>query len=65
MICYKPTESTGKVAAAALVEDSDSVLIIGDKTSICIGASDIPNLGRSSVGNQVIKNSKILSVSKV
>ena len=65
LICYKPTESTGKVAAAALVEDSDSVLIIGDKTSICIGASDIPNLGRSSVGNQVIKNSKILSVSKV
>jgi DNA gyrase subunit A len=65
LICYKPTESTGKVAAATLVEDSDSVLIIGDKTSICIGASDIPNLGRSSVGNQVIKNSKILSVSKV
>ena len=65
LICYKPTESTGKVAAAALVEDSDSVLIIGDKTSICIGASDIPSLGRSSVGNQVIKNSKILSVSKV
>ena len=65
LICYKPTESTGKVAAAALVEDSDSVLIIGDKTSICIGASDIPNLGRASIGNQVIKNSKILSVSKV
>ena len=65
LICYKPTESTGKVVAAALVEDSDSVLIIGDKTSICIGASDIPNLGRSSVGNQVIKNNKVLSVSKV
>ena len=65
LICYKPTDSTGKIAAATLVEDSDSVLIIGDKTSICIGASDIPNLGRSSVGNQVIKNSKILSVSKV
>ena len=65
LICYKPTESTGKVVAAALVEDSDSVLIIGDKTSICIGASDIPSLGRSSVGNQVIKNNKVLSVSKV
>ena len=65
LICYKPTNSTGKIAAATLVEDSDSVLIVGDKTSICISASDIHNLGRSSIGNQVIKNSKILSVSKV
>ena len=64
-MCYKPTPSTGKVAAAALVEDGDNVLIIGDKTSICIEASEIPALSRPSVGNIVIKNSKILSVSKV
>jgi DNA gyrase subunit A len=65
LMCYKPTPSTGKVAAAALVEDGDNVLIIGDKTSICIEASEIPALSRPSVGNIVIKNSKILSVSKV
>ena len=65
LICYKTTDMTGKVAAATLVEDSDSVLIIGDKTSICISASDISRLGRPSIGNQTIKNSKILSVSKV
>ena len=65
LMCYKPTDSTGKVAAAALVEDSDCVLIIGDKSSICIEAKEIPELGRSSVGNLVIKNSKVLSVSKV
>jgi DNA gyrase subunit A len=65
LMCYKPTDSTGLVSAAALVEDTDSVLIIGDKSSICIEAKEIPALGRASIGNQVIKNSKIISVSKV
>ena len=65
LMCYKPTETTGKVVAATLVEDGDNVLILGDKSSICIEASEIPNLGRASIGNVVIKNSKVLSVSKV
>ena len=65
LMCYKPTDSTGNVAAAALVEDADNVLILGDKSSICIEAKEIPSLGRASIGNQVIKNSKIISVSKV
>lgn len=65
LMCYKPTDTTGKVVAATLVEDSDCVLILGDKSSICIEASEIPNLGRPSIGNVVIKNSKVLSVSKV
>ena len=65
LMCYKPTDSTGKVAVATLVEDGDCVLILGDKSSICIEATEIPELGRASVGNLVIKNSKVLSVSKV
>ena len=65
LLCYKPTDTTGPVSAATLVEDSDSVLILGDKSSICIEASEIPDLGRASIGNQIIKNSKVLSVSKV
>lgn len=65
LLCYKPTDSTGGVAAAALVADEDNILILGDKSSICIEATEIPALGRASIGNQVIKNSKILSVSKV
>ena len=62
---YKPTESSGAVAAAALVSDEDSILICGDKTSLCISATEIPALSRVSVGNQLIKNNKVLSVSKV
>ena len=65
LLCYKPTESTGPVVAACLISDEDNLLILGDKSSICISAIEIPELSRGSVGNQVIKNSKILSVSKV
>ena len=65
LICYKPTGITGQVAAASLISDEDNLLILGNKTSICIAATDIPNLGRVSIGNQIIKNSKITGVSKV
>ena len=65
LMCYKPTNSTGNVAAATLIEDTDNVLIIGDSSSICITGDEIPVLGRSSIGNQVIKNNVIKSVSKV
>ena len=65
LMCYKPTDMTGEVSAATLVENGDSVLILGDKNNICIEASEIPVLSRSSVGNLVIKNNKVLSVSKV
>ena len=65
LMCYKPTNATGNVAAATLIEDTDNVLIIGDSSSICITGDEIPALGRSSIGNQVIKNNVIKSVSKV
>lgn len=65
LICYKPTTITGDVVSAALVSDEDNLLVYGDKTSICISAREIASLGRASTGNQTIKNSKILSVSKV
>ena len=53
LICYKEP-----VAAASLVSDEDNILVLGDKKSICIEAKEIPNLGRSSSGNQIIKDSK-------
>ena len=65
LICYKPTEASGKVSAAALVANEDNILVLGNKNSICISAQDIPELGKASLGNQVIKNSNINSVSKV
>ena len=65
LICYKPTNSTGFVADGALISDEDNILIIGDKSSICVSATEIPELSRASIGNQIIKNNKVKSISKV
>ena len=65
LICYKPTEITGPVTAGALLADEDAILLIGNKSSICISATDIPVLNRGAVGNQLIKQGTIYSVSKV
>ena len=65
LMCYKPNDTVGMVADACMISDEDTILIIGDKTSICIAANEIPDLGRPSTGNQLIKNSKVTSVSKV
>ena len=65
LICYKTDNATGLVRAAALVSDEDTILLVGDKTSICISATDIPAMGRASIGNQMIKNGKVIAASKV
>lgn len=66
LICHKVSAAAGNIAAAAFVSNSDSLLICGDKSSICISATEIPSLGRASLGNQMLKsNNSLLSVSKV
>ena len=62
---YKPTASTGNVISASLIDDNDILLISGNIASICISAKDIPALGRTSIGNQMIKSGSIKSVTKV
>lgn len=64
-ICYKPTASTGVLVSSCLVEDKDSILIVGDTTSICIAAKDMPVLGKASIGNMLIKNNNVISVAKI
>ena len=64
-IIYKPTEQTGNVAGSAMVSDEDLILLSGNKTSICFSAKDIPSLGKTGVGNIMIKNSRVLSVTKI
>lgn len=65
LVCYKISNSTGNLIAGTLVEDEDNVLIVGETNSICISAKEIPSLGRAAVGNQILKNGKVKSVSKV
>lgn len=65
VLCGKITDNTGPVSAASLVADDDTLLVLGDTSSICISASDLSLSGRAANGVSIIKNNKILSVSKV
>ena len=65
VLIYKPTDITGKIAGASMVSDEDNVLVIGKPNCICISAKDIPELNRISMGNIMIKNSRIISVVKL
>ena len=55
---------TGMLTAAQLINDTDMVLIIGNKSSICVSGSEIPTMSKNATGNIVLKD-KIISVSKV
>lgn len=65
VIAYKTTAITGNVVGAALVSDEDNILLVGKPNSICISAKDIPLLGRTSTGNIMVKDSKIISAVKI
>lgn len=65
VIGYKVSDTSGDIAAAALVSDEDSILVVGNHNSICVSAKEIPALGRSCIGNVILKNNNIISVSKV
>ena len=65
VLCYKLSNTTGLVSAAALVNDTDTILIGGSPTSICVNGAELPTSSRSAVGNQIIKNSKVLYISKI
>lgn len=54
----------GELAAAQLINDEDMVLIVGNKSSICIKGDEVPTASKIATGNIVLKD-KIMSVSKV
>ena len=61
LLCIKGTQ----IAAVALINDEDNILIIGNMSSVCISGKDVPVLTRGTLGNIMIKNNTIKSVSKV
>lgn len=65
LVVYKPDEARGGVVALSLVNDNDSLLLVGENNSICISASQIPVTSRVAKGNILIKGNSIVSVSKV
>lgn len=53
------------IAGAAFIEDTDDILLTGLPNSICINATEIPLASRIALGNQLIKQSKIIGVTKL
>ena len=64
-IAYKPTDSAGVVVGAAMVSNEDNILICGNKTSICISAKEIPQISKQGVGNILLKNNIVSSITKI
>ena len=56
---------SGDLVGAAMISDEDNLLIVGSPNSICISATEIPLLARTSLGNIMIKNSAIKGVIKL
>ena len=64
LVIYKSTNTYGQIAGAAVVLDNDTVLLTGQPNSICIAATDLPLLTRTSYGNIMVK-SNISSIVKI
>ena len=62
-IIYRPNAVYGEIAGATMVSDKDTILLSGQPNSICIAASDLPLLTKTSFGNIMIK-SNISSIVK-
>ena len=62
---YKVSSQNGELVGAAMISNEDNILICGNKTNICIPASDIPSLGKTAVGNIMIKDNKVISITKI
>lgn len=57
--------STEDIACGVTVVDNDELLVMGNKSNLCIKAEELPLLNRSSKGNIIIKDNHIIDVSKV
>ena len=64
LVIYRSSAVYGKIVGAAIVSDKDTILLSGQPNSICIAATDLPLLTRTSFGNIMVK-SNISSVVKI
>lgn len=58
-----PKDNT--ISAVLQVAQDDSLLVCGDRTNICIEVKDLPLLSTVALGVKVIKDSNIVSVTKI
>jgi DNA gyrase subunit A len=63
LVIYRPSAVYGQIAGATIVSNNDTILLTGQPSSICIAATDLPLLTRTSFGNIMVK-SNISSIVK-
>ena len=63
LVIYRPSAVYGEIAGATIISNTDTVLLTGQPSSICIAATDLPLLTRTSFGNIMVK-SNISSIVK-
>ncbi len=63
LVIYKPSVVYGQIVGATIISDNDTILLTGQPSSICIAATDLPLLTRTSFGNIMVK-SNISSIVK-
>ena len=61
LICYKNIE----VAKACPVNEDHMILVVGNKTSICINVTDVSIGSRASQGVLAIKDNEIIGVARI
>ena len=69
MICYKPSEKTGMLVGAELVNGDEDLMIINEKGLVIrTSLKNIGVMGRSAAGVRIMKsedNSKVTSITKI
>lgn len=63
LVIYRPSAIYGNIAGATVISNNDTILLTGQPSSICIAATDLPLLTRTSFGNIMVK-SNISSIVK-
>ena len=54
-----------EIAAAALVDNNDKILVCGNMSNICINASDISEQYRTALGVKILNTGFIVEISKI
>ena len=64
-IAYKSTDKTGEVADVKMVNDEDSIFIVGDNNVAIVDAKDIPIAHRTTMGSIIINDNNKVNTYKV
>ena len=61
LLCAKNSE----IVSSIILNKDDEILVNGISNTIRLSVNDLPVVSRTALGNNLIKNSKIISVSKI